>query len=106
MVEKVLGKTGAPIKSQMMISKAVFQAALLYGSEIWVVMDTMMKILEGFHHSIARRILGVTVGKGEGGEWEWALVDATVEEIGIWTIREYVGRRQVKIIDYVLGIPI
>ena len=67
MVSKVLGKTGEPIKSWEIIYKPVVQLVLLYGSEIWVVTDVMMTVLEGFHHRIARRIEGMIVKNGNGG---------------------------------------
>ena len=35
--------------------------------KIWVVTDPMMKVLEGFHHSISRRIMGMMVRRGAGG---------------------------------------
>ena len=55
MVEKVMGVTGAPIKAWAMIYKALVQTVLLYGSEIWLVTDSMMIVIEGYHHKIARR---------------------------------------------------
>ena len=36
-----------------MFYKAVVQAVLSYRIEIWVIMDSMMKVLEGFHCRIA-----------------------------------------------------
>ena len=33
---------------------------LLYRSNIWVIMDEIMKVLEVFHHWTARRITGKT----------------------------------------------
>ena len=59
MLTNVLGKTGAPIKSRVMVYTAVVQSVLLYGSEIWVVIDLMITVLEGFHHSIKIRIAGI-----------------------------------------------
>ena len=56
MVTKVLVKTGYMIKSRAMMYKAVFQAVILYGSEIMVDVETMITVLEGFHHRIARRV--------------------------------------------------
>ena len=44
MVENLLRKTWSLIKSQEMMYKAVVQSVLLYGSEIWVVTDTMMTV--------------------------------------------------------------
>ena len=93
-MSKVTGNTGVPIKACDMMYKAVFQLVLLYGREIWVVTDSMMMVLEVFYHKIARRIAEMTVGKGDGGEWEWVSVDASLEDTGIFTIREYVRRQQ------------
>ena len=45
MVVKVMGTTGAPIKAWEMMYKVVVQALLLYVSEIWVGIDTMMAVL-------------------------------------------------------------
>ena len=39
MFSNVLGKTGAPIKSWVMVYKAVLHVLLLYGIEIWVVTE-------------------------------------------------------------------
>ena len=69
MVEKVLGKTRAPIKSRAMMYKVVVQAVPLYRSEIWVVMDSIMTVLEGLQHRIARRISGMKLRKGNEGEY-------------------------------------
>ena len=51
---------GAPIKAWEMIYKMGVQAVILYGSKIWVVTDEMMIVLEVLHHSITRRITGMT----------------------------------------------
>ena len=66
---KVISKTGVPLKSQAMIHKAVVQVVILYGSEIWVVTDAIMVVLEGFRHSIAIQILGMMAQMGAGREW-------------------------------------
>ena len=63
----VLGKTGAPIKAPLVMCKAVVKTLLLYRIEIWVVTDEIMMVLEGFHHSISRRITGMTARRGDGG---------------------------------------
>ena len=77
-----------------MMYKTVAQAVILYGSEIWVVTDKMMTVLEGLLHSINRRVVGMTSRKGDGKEWEWASVDASLETTGVWLIREYMRRRK------------
>ena len=45
MVVRVLAKTGAMVRSQGVMYKAVDQPVILYGSEIWVVLVGTLKIL-------------------------------------------------------------
>ena len=68
--------------------KAVVQAVLLYGSKIRVVTDAMMTVLEGFHRSIEIQIVGMTVRRGGGREWEWDSVDVALDMTGIWLTME------------------
>ena len=53
MVTNVLKKAGATVWTQAMMYRAVVQAVLLYGSDIWVVMGAMLKVIEGFNHQMA-----------------------------------------------------
>ena len=58
------------MRYQAMIYNAVVQVVSLYRSESWLIMDETMKVLEGFHHIVARRILGkMDRSVGEEG-WE------------------------------------
>ena len=82
--------------------KAVVQAVSMYGSENWVVTYKMMSVLEDFNHRIAIWLEGMTVHRGDGREWEWVLVEAALEAIWIWLMREYVRRRQETIAEYSL----
>ena len=68
-----------------MVNKTVVQTVLLYGSDILVFMDAMMKVLEGFYYQINRRITGKTDRHvGEDG-WEWPLEEEAIEVAGLWT---------------------
>ena len=68
MVLGVLVKAGATVRAKDMFYKVVLQAVLMYGSEIWVITEAMMKVMEGFHYSITQRISGNTEWKvGEEG---------------------------------------
>ena len=41
---------------------------LIYGRDIWVVMDVMLKVMEVYHHSVDRRIAGMKYWRvREGG---------------------------------------
>ena len=45
MVEKVVTKTRATVQAWGVLYKAFIQMLLIYGSERWVVMGTMLKVL-------------------------------------------------------------
>ena len=40
--------------------KVVVQVVLLYRREIWVMIDAIMMVIEGFSHNIDRRGAGIT----------------------------------------------
>ena len=53
----------------------------------------MMTVIEGYHYRIIINIVGMKASKGNIVEWEWALVDTTLETTGICPIMEYVRRQ-------------
>ena len=59
-VGKVVTKTGATVRAQGILYKSIIQSVLLYGSNRWVVMGSMLKLLEVFHHWPVSRISGMT----------------------------------------------
>ena len=63
----MLKKTVATVRARELMYKAVAQSVLLYGSEIWVVMGMLLRVLEGIHHQAARRITGMTEKLVEDG---------------------------------------
>ena len=70
----------------------VVKTVLFYGGCIWVVTKAMMKVLEGFHHRVARRISGRLARRvGEGG-WDWSSVAETLEAADRWPRKEYIWR--------------
>ena len=58
MVSVVPMKAGTIVWAREMLYKAVMQAVLIYGSERWVLTESTMKVLEGFHQTIYHRIVG------------------------------------------------
>ena len=63
MAERVLVTAGATLREWAMIYKAVVHRVLLYIRKIWIVMDVMLKVLEGFHHRVDHRFAGMTYQK-------------------------------------------
>ena len=75
----LLTKAGAKVRSRGMIYKAVEHSVIMYGIEGWVVTRVMFKVLEGFHHQVARRIMGVTEKRVADGEWVYPPVVTALE---------------------------
>ena len=50
MIAKILERTGATVRSWVVMYKAVAQSVILYGIKSWVVKGDIIKVLEGFHH--------------------------------------------------------
>ena len=69
MVEKLLKNTGATVRSREMMYKAVVQTVLLDSIKSWVMTEVMLKVMEGFHYRVARRIAGIS--DQQVGEWVW-----------------------------------
>ena len=86
--------------------KAVGQSVILYDREIWVVTGGMLKVLEGFHHWVARQITGLTERCEAGGEWEYPSVVEPMEAAGLQPIGVYIRRRQSTIAERVDFSPI
>ena len=71
-----------------------------------MITNTMMKVLEGFHHRVDRWIVEMMARRGDVGEWEWDLVEAALEAAWIWTMRDYVRRWKASTEEYVTDQPI
>ena len=83
MVARVLENMGATVQARVGLYKLVVQSVLLYGRGSWVVTGEMLKVLEEFHHRVARRITGMTAKRGAGEEWEYPPVVEEMEDMGI-----------------------
>ena len=69
MVGKVAQKIGEMVRMRVMLYKSVLQSVLPYESESWVVTGAMLKVLEVFHHRVARIITGMALQRMTGREW-------------------------------------
>ena len=105
MIVRILDKDGSTPRAKGLFYKTIAMAVLLYGCETWTLTDTMIKVLEGFHHRVARRITG-KMPYLEGDDWIYPpLVDA-MEEAGLFTIGHYVHKRQTTIALHIATRPI
>ena len=65
---------------------SVVQLVLIYRIDSWVVMGFILKVLEVFHHRLARRIMGMIARRTTSGEWKWLLVFEALDTAGLWLI--------------------
>ena len=65
-----------------------------------------MKILDGFHHRVARRIGGIRAKRVADGTWEYPPVVAAIKAVGLYPMKEYIRRQQADIAAQVVCRPI
>ena len=105
-VSKVLKADGAPRKARAMFYKAVVQTVLLFGSETWVLTTPMKKLLDGFHHRVARQISGLTPYYTGHGEWYYPPREDALRECGLHPMAEYISRRRRYLVQHVANHPL
>ena len=87
--------------------KAVVQSVLLFGSETWALTESSLRVLEGFHIRSAYRMATVNVPrKLNNNTWFYPENEDVLEEVGLFTIREYIEVRRQTIADSIVDRPI
>ena len=66
----ILGREGADTRKSERFYVAIIQSFLLFGLEAWVVTPCIKRLLRGFHHRAAQRILGNFPRRRTDGTWE------------------------------------
>lgn len=105
MVSKVLVQEEATPKVSAMFYKAVVQSVLLYGCEMWTFTPAMLRVLEGFHHRVARRISGKTARR-VNGRWVYPPIREALELAGLLPIDQYILVRQRTLVEKIATRPI
>ena len=105
-ISRILVREGADAKTSGMFHVAVVQQILLYGSESWVLTPRIIKALESFHHRVARRITGSMPRRLQNCTWYYPPIGKALEDAGLFSIAEYVARRQKTVAEYVATRPI
>ena len=86
--------------------KAVVQAVLLLGAEMWVLTPRIERALESFMHGSARRITGKQPWRGGGGQCTYPPLKEAMREAGFKGIRKAITRRQNTVAQYIATRPI
>jgi hypothetical protein len=106
MISRLLIREGASHKARGHFYVAIVQAVLLYGCKAWTVTPRMLRVLEGFHHKVARRISGKMARQTANGTWYYPPLRTALEEAGLFPIQEYIRRRQATLAQYIATRPI
>ncbi len=105
-VSRVLRAENALPKVCGVIYKATIQAVLLFGSETWNLAPSGLACLEGFHLWAAWRMSGRGLKKLPHGTWRYPNLEAVLQEVGLQTIRHYIGVRWQHIANFIVNQPI
>lgn len=91
-----------------MFFKAVIQAVLLYGSESWVLTRSALRCLEGFVYQAACRMARQHRKRKDQrtGEYIYPAREDVYEEVGLYTVEEYINRRRQTVASYIRDRPI
>lgn len=91
-----------------MFFKAVIQAVLLYGSESWVLTDSALRCLEGFVYQAACSMARQHRKRRDQqtGEYFYPASKDVYEEVGLYTVAEYIKRRRQTVANYIRDRPI
>ena len=69
-VKKVPKKTVEMVRARTMMYNVVVQTLILHRRNGWLVAESMLKVMEGFYHQVAWRIVGTSAQKVEEEGWE------------------------------------
>ena len=106
-VSRVLAREGADAKIAGMFYKAVVQSVLLYGSESWVVTPAVLKVLNSFHHRMARRLSGKQPRYlPRENRWEYPPIEEALEVAGLYTMDHYIEVRRNTLVRNISTRPI
>ena len=101
-LSRILSREGVDPKVSVNFFKAVAQAVLLFGAEVWVLTQRMERDLDSFQSRVVRRITRKHPRKQTGGSWEYPPMAEALRESGFNGIRKLFTRRQNRIVQYIV----
>ncbi len=106
-IGQVLRSENATPRVAAKFYKAVVQAVLLYGSEMWNLTKAVLAWLEGFHVQATYHMAQVHWPRWvAGNQWVYPKMSDVLEECGMATMQHYIQKRRVTIAIYIADRPI
>jgi hypothetical protein len=96
---RVLSRQTADPRVMARFYLAVVQAKLLYGSETWVLSQSLLRRLETFHARCARTLAHRHIHPNPDGTWEHPPTDEVLERCGLSPISTYIAKRKTRLLE-------
>ena len=74
---------GLDARTSGQIYLVVVQLVMLYGSYMWVVTPHIGRVLVGFQHRVARKLMGRQPWRGRDGVWVYPPLEDAMAEAGL-----------------------
>ena len=98
---RILGREVSYQRVSWIFYVAVLQAKLLLGSENWVVIPRMARILGGFHHRVVRRITRNLLKRRPDRVWQYPPILEALMEAGLEELEVYIRMRQKMVVQFI-----
>ena len=92
-LSRILSREGVDPKVSGHFFKAVSQAVLLFGAEMWVLTPRMERALDSLQHRVAQRLARRQPRRRGGGSWAYPSLEEAMGEAGFEGIRKSITRR-------------
>ena len=89
-LSRILTAESTSAKTRGYFYKAIVQAVLLYGSETWMLSESMLKQFESFHRRVALYLTGRHIRQLEDGTWLYPSSEGVLRDAGLFSIKEYI----------------
>ena len=73
---------------------AVVKLVILYRPETWVMTPRIERVWGGFHISVARKLMGRQLWRGQDGVWVYLPLEDAMAEDGFQEVDTYIYLRQ------------
>ena len=93
-------------KTSGVFYKAVVQAVLLFGSDIWFVIPFIGRTIGGFHHRLDFCLTGKQPRRGTYRIWRYPPLGELVVESGLEWVYNYVSCLHNTVAQYIIDRPI
>ena len=103
---RVLSRYGADARTLGQIYLEVLQSFMLYGSDIWVMTLHIERVLVGFHHRAACRLMGGQFWRGRYGVWVYPPLEDAMAEAIFQEVDTYIYHHQNTVAHYIATRPI